>query len=100
MVVRTCSSVIPLTGNTISGNQGDGVQCMNRCEVVIEENQISTAGFQGSVTASLGVGTLVEGVSSIYELLKIADRAVYAAKNKGRNQSIAGDPPEADRKSA
>ena len=43
------------------------------------------------------------GTSALFEpdaLLKMADEAVYAAKNAGRNCVVMGTPPGSDRKSA
>ncbi|HZV82025.1 MAG TPA: diguanylate cyclase, partial [Geobacteraceae bacterium] len=39
-----------------------------------------------SVTISIGVAESGEGQGSSSEVLKAADKALYRAKNKGRNQ--------------
>ncbi len=41
------------------------------------------------LTASMGIATLVPGVDTPEQLLKQADRALYEAKNSGRNRVVA-----------
>jgi diguanylate cyclase (GGDEF)-like protein len=57
-----------------------------RLRHAVEHNRIAVDGFDGHVTASLGVATLGPGVGSVDELLKTADRRVYIAKSAGRNR--------------
>lgn len=59
--------------------------CAERLRSSVEANVVSSRGFQGRVTISIGMATRGEGVSSVHELLKAADEAVYAAKAAGRN---------------
>ncbi len=40
----------------------------------------------GTVTASIGVATFVEMTTDVDELIEIADKAMYCAKQNGRNQ--------------
>ena len=51
------------------------------------------------VTASFGVATLPDDAPDTDALLRIADRALYAAKQRGRNRveaaSVAAAPPAA-----
>lgn len=45
------------------------------------------------LTASVGVATAVHGASTSQELVELADAALYRAKQAGRNQVFASDPP-------
>ena len=58
--------------------------------------------FEGSVTVSLGVAELGPGRSTLDTLLKEADRRVYVAKARGRNQvcSDRGDDAQRERRPA
>lgn len=47
---------------------------------------ISKAEYNGLVNASLGIATYQSRVSSVYELLKAADGAMYKSKRSGRGQ--------------
>lgn len=59
--------------------------CAERLRSAVETNLIKSHGFEGRVTISVGLSTRVDGTSSVHELLKAADEAVYAAKAAGRN---------------
>ncbi|OGI03999.1 MAG: hypothetical protein A2104_08400 [Candidatus Melainabacteria bacterium GWF2_32_7] len=51
----------------------------------------------GTVTASIGVSTLLRHTGSLNELLELADQALYRAKRNGRNQiQIATKDEQAD----
>lgn len=43
----------------------------------------------GRVTMSFGVSTFPADSKNIYELLNMADRALYVAKQEGRNRTVA-----------
>jgi two-component system, cell cycle response regulator len=74
-------AICPATGLEIAGKLGD------RLRAAIAANTIAVPGFTGSVTVSVGVaGYVPDEVSSITELLKYADEALYAAKEAGRNK--------------
>ncbi len=60
-----------------------------RLRTAVERHVIRYNDFERSVTCSFGVAQRSANMSSIDELLKAADVAVYRAKNGGRNQVCA-----------
>lgn len=54
-----------------------------RCQIY--DRAISSDTSSLHITASIGIATFSTGTSSIDEMLKQADRALYQAKSKGRN---------------
>ena len=68
-----------------------------RIRAVIEKEDIVVEGRQIPVTVSIGVATLAaEEVESIDQLLSIADRRLYLAKNNGRNRICVSDDGRSD----
>ena len=68
-----------------------------RIRAVIEKEKIIVEGRQISVTVSVGVATLAAGeVESIDQLLSIADRRLYLAKDNGRNCICVSDDGKSD----
>ncbi|WP_054869961.1 response regulator [Caloranaerobacter sp. TR13] len=63
---------------------------MERFRKVIEEHKFVSEYFEGSIkiTCSIGITTVANETQSIDELLNIADKALYKAKEKGRNKTI------------
>ena len=57
-----------------------------RIRARIEASEILIDGNVLKVTASLGVASLNEGVSDVDSLINFADKALYQAKENGRNQ--------------
>ncbi|NKN36772.1 PleD family two-component system response regulator [Agrobacterium sp. a22-2] len=51
--------------------------------------QLRTSAAELSVTASMGIATIMPGIDTPEQLLKQADRALYQAKNTGRNRVVA-----------
>jgi predicted signal transduction protein with EAL and GGDEF domain len=47
---------------------------------------IKVSGLEWPITASMGVATLPDDAAEIDALLRIADRALYAAKRGGRDR--------------
>jgi diguanylate cyclase (GGDEF)-like protein len=62
------------------------VLAAERIRAGIAETPMGTRNLQ--VTVSIGVGVLAEG--RMEEMLARADQALYEAKRKGRNRTIAG----------
>ena len=63
-----------------------------RIRAEIEKEEIVVDGKQIPVTVSIGITTLAaEAVESIDQLLTIADRRLYLAKNNGRNRICVSD---------
>jgi diguanylate cyclase (GGDEF)-like protein len=63
-----------------------------RIRAAIEQEQISIEGRIVPVTVSIGIATLAaEDMESIDQMLRIADRRLYLAKNGGRNRICVGD---------
>ncbi len=68
-----------------------------RIRAVIENEEIVVEGQRIPVTVSIGVATLAaEDVESIDQLLNIADRRLYLAKNNGRNRICVSDDGRSD----
>jgi len=59
--------------------------CAERLRSSVESNLVKSRSYEGSVTISVGMATRGEGSSTVHDLLKAADEAVYAAKAAGRN---------------
>lgn len=57
-------------------------------------------GYEHCVTISAGVASLEQGYDTVDELLKLADRRVYAAKASGRNCVCSSDAATGQSKSA
>ncbi|MEO2236767.1 MAG: diguanylate cyclase, partial [Candidatus Poseidoniia archaeon] len=79
----------------------DGALVAERVRKSVEEHVFDEPGFDRGITVSLGVSERCEGVTSIEELLKASDNAVYAAKEAGRNRvCLDSDHAEDQKKSA
>ncbi len=58
----------------------------DRLRQAVADNYVDTPGFQGSVTVSVGVAAYNPDIECLHDLLKLADEALYAAKDAGRNK--------------
>jgi diguanylate cyclase (GGDEF)-like protein len=58
----------------------------DRLRRAVENNHIDAAGFDGHVTVSVGAAAYSPDCESVHAMLKLADEALYAAKEAGRNK--------------
>jgi diguanylate cyclase (GGDEF)-like protein len=65
------------------------VQAAERLRTLVERKDIETPKGSLSVTISIGVATLTEGIKSLEKLIDQADEALLQAKGEGRNRVIA-----------
>jgi two-component system cell cycle response regulator len=78
-----------------------GQLCAERIRKAVEEEVIRTSdGSEVKVTISLGVGTREAGMASVEDLIKMADEAVFKAKESGRNCTVTGVWTRGNKKSA
>lgn len=82
-----------------NSNLDTGHQTAERIRAAVEEHTVGH-GFDRRITISGGVASLELGPLSVDELLKEADRRVYAAKARGRNQICSSLPPAGQGRSA
>lgn len=76
-------------------NKEHVAQTAERLRKILQLLTIRTdAGDEITITASFGTATIHEQDSSIADLLKRADTALYQAKRAGRNRVVAAAPPE------
>ena len=66
-----------------------GLVAAERLRSTIEQAQIE--GLEEGITASLGVACFIEQTTNIDELFEMCDKAMYASKQKGRNQVSLAD---------
>ena len=67
----------------------------DRLRTTVENNNVKTAEFDGNITVSIGVACLSPEIECIHDLLKLADEALYAAKDAGRNKVCIVEPAPA-----
>src|SRR5690606_10456626 len=72
---------------------GDAAEIAERIRSAIETHPFIYEGKRLAVTTSMGAAELTTGIESSQTLLKLADQALYAAKNAGRNQVVIADAP-------
>lgn len=78
--------VLPETGS------GGGIAVAERLRRAVQSNPIQSSGAELGVTVSIGVASYPADGESPTEVIEAADKALYRAKNAGRN-SIAASPP-------
>ena len=79
-------AICPDADLTVAQELGD------RLRAAVAANPIETAQFQGSITVSIGVAGTGSDVDTTTAMLKLADEALYAAKDAGRNRVCIVNP--------
>ncbi len=69
----------------------DALQLAERLRQQVEAAQVLVAGTPLAYTASFGVAVRGDGCNTLDELLARADKALYAAKEGGRNRVVAAE---------
>lgn len=64
----------------------------DRIRLAVQNNQITTANYQGQITVSVGIAIRTKIHVGPSDLIKEADEALYAAKEAGRNLVCIADP--------
>jgi diguanylate cyclase (GGDEF)-like protein len=63
-------------------------QCAERIRRSIADTTFRCGEFEGGITISAGVAERMPSVRDLDHLIKIADEATYAAKDRGRNRTV------------
>jgi diguanylate cyclase (GGDEF)-like protein len=69
----------------VACSSDEAVACAERLRVAIEDMDIDYPGFRHTITISLGVSQRVPITRTVDDLIKVADEALYGAKDAGRN---------------
>ena len=71
----------------LSATDGAGAQFFaERLRKMIENTEFEVLGNRVKITVSVGVASYPQSASSALELLRLADKAMYSSKSRGRNQ--------------
>jgi diguanylate cyclase (GGDEF)-like protein/PAS domain S-box-containing protein len=62
------------------------IRLAERFRSAVESQRVRSGDTDIRYTVSIGVASMEGGISGVDQLLKLADRALYAAKNAGRNR--------------
>ncbi len=65
------------------------IEIAHRIQKAIRNTYIETAQGKASVDASIGIAELNSRITTLAELIEIADRALYSAKQEGRSRVVA-----------
>jgi diguanylate cyclase (GGDEF)-like protein len=76
----------------------DARKIMEDARIAVQKTKVGSGRKQISVTVSSGISTRTEGAQPLQEVLMAADRALYRAKQGGRNQVRVGAARKARRK--
>ncbi len=69
-------------------DEGGALKVAERLRCLVEELQIQVQGQRIAATISLGVAAFPQDATSMEKLVSCADKALYRAKEAGRNRSI------------
>jgi len=64
------------------------MQTAERLRAAIEQLSVHVNGYSIRVTVSIGAAAYHAGQNTLDDLLKLADRALYQAKEAGRNRVV------------
>jgi len=79
--------ILPETGSDEAENIAE------RIRTLVEKHRLSNGDRSQSVTVSIGVGTSGDKeIETVNALISLADKALYHAKARGRNQVVLGEP--------
>ncbi len=79
--------ILPETGSDEAKNIAE------RIRTLVEKHRLSNGDRSQSVTVSIGVGTSGDKeIETVNALISLADKALYHAKARGRNQVVLGEP--------
>lgn len=98
--IRSCDVAVRLGGDEFaiifSNQKHDRVGLLTRLEVIrnVICQPIAFEGMQLNITCSIGAAFFAGGDETAEDLLAMADTAMYAAKNSGRNQLKLFDPSQ------
>lgn len=73
-----------------------GIELAEMMRASLAENPVSHNGIQLHVTASFGVAEFGQPATNATRLIRLADKALYRAKDDGRNRVEAHDPDRPD----
>ena len=65
------------------------IACAERLRAAADELMVETGGTGLHVSVSVGVATYDPSLTTMAELIKLADRAAFLAKGQGRNRVVA-----------
>ena len=95
-VIRECDSAFRYGGEEFAvllpeTNSEHAYSIAERIRKAVKSHKVKVDGATVSVTASLGMAEYYPDLASYGELIALADKALYAAKQGGRNQTVAPD---------
>ncbi len=104
-VVRAGDEVCRIGGEEFlvickNSSVNDCIQVAERLRVCVGAHSMPVKGFDRELTISIGIAGYNPRVSSVVELLKFADLALYAAKHGGRNRFVCYSAIAADGEAA
>ena len=68
-----------------AGNSSDAIRIADNIRAALSASFVAPGGQSLEITASIGVALYPEHADKLHELLRLSDKAMYRAKNAGRN---------------